>query len=153
MQHWAPELAIAFERLWHTTLAYIPRVAAALVLLVVGWLVARLLRLIAFRLVRRLGAFGAVERELRAAGVDEVAPKVLAAVIFWIAFLLFVAAAGQIPKKSRLIFDDLVTADRWYSCATRRVPNTSRCASTAFPPAGSERLFAVSLARPTSRRS
>lgn len=95
MKQWGPELSAAVQQLWQTALAYLPRVAAALVLLVCGWLAARLLRLVAFRLLRRLSRFGAVERELKDSGADEVTARILATGIFWIVFVLFIAAAGQ----------------------------------------------------------
>jgi small-conductance mechanosensitive channel len=84
------------EQLRQTALAYLPRVAGALLLLVIGWLIAQLLRWIAFRVLRRLARLGAVERELKASGFDEATPRVGAAVVFWIVFVLFVGAAGQV---------------------------------------------------------
>ena len=95
MKPWIAELAAAWGKVWQTTLAFLPKVVGAVILLLVGWLIARVCRVVAFRLFKRLSRFGAVGREIEGSGVDEVTPKVLAQVVFWIVFVLFIAAAGQ----------------------------------------------------------
>ena len=96
MHRWATALDRAFDLLTQTALVYVPRLAAALLLLLLGWVVARLLRLLSFRLLGRLGRWSAVGQELKVSGVDQVAPRVGALLVFWLVFLLFVAAAGQV---------------------------------------------------------
>ena len=90
------DLQSVFLDLWQTALAYLPQVAGAALLLLLGWLVAKLMRLMAYRLLSRVGRWGAIERELKASGVENLAPKTVASLVFWVVFLLFFAAAGQV---------------------------------------------------------
>ena len=96
MKTWVDGFDGTLDALGATALALLPRVAGALLVVLLGWLIARALRWGAYRLVRRLGRIGAVERELEASGIDDLAPKMAAAIVFWIVFVLFVAAAGQV---------------------------------------------------------
>lgn len=96
MDQWAVDFTGAALELWRTSLAFLPRIVGALLLLLVGWIAARLLRLATFRLVRRIGRLGSIEQEVRASGVEDVAPRAVSAVIFWLVFLTFFAAAGQL---------------------------------------------------------
>ena len=96
MKTWVDGFDGTLDALGATALALLPRVAGALLVVLLGWLIARALRWGAYRLVRRLGRIGAVERELEASGIDDLAPKIAAAIVFWIVFVLFVAAAGQV---------------------------------------------------------
>lgn len=96
MEQWAPDLTGIFVELWRTTLAFLPRIAGALVLLLAGWIIARLLRLVTFKLVRRLGRWGTIDREMKASGVDDVAPRAVSTIIYWAMFLVVFAAAGQV---------------------------------------------------------
>lgn len=95
MEHWVSDLTEVAVALWRTTLAFLPRIAGSLVLLLVGWVVARLLRKVAFRLAQRLGRVGAIDSGLRASGVEDVAPVVVSSIIFWAVFLTFIATAGH----------------------------------------------------------
>ena len=96
MDTWTPELTRAGLELWQSLLALLPRGAAALVILLVGWIVARVLRLIVRRLVGRIGRWGSVEQGVKAAGVEELAPNALATIVYWAVFLVTFAAAGQV---------------------------------------------------------
>lgn len=96
MEQWVSDLTKVALDLWRVTLAFLPRLAGALVLLLAGWITARLLRLVTFRLVRRLSHWGTIEREVKASGVDDVAPRAVSTIIYWAVFLVFFAAAGQI---------------------------------------------------------
>ena len=95
MDQWTAELTRIALELWRTSLTFLPRVVGAAVLVLAGWLVARLLRLLAHRLVRRVGRWGALEEELRSSGVEEVAPRAVSALVFWTVMLATLAAAGQ----------------------------------------------------------
>jgi len=96
MESWMPGLTRAFSGLWQATVAHLPQVVGAVLLLLTGWFVARLFRFLAFRLINRLGRWGAIGQELKASGVGEVGPRIIAALVFWVVFVFFVAAAGQI---------------------------------------------------------
>jgi small-conductance mechanosensitive channel len=98
-QDWSAFLGRSSEELLQSVIAYLPRLLFAAIALVVGWLVARVLRWFFSRIVRRVGRLipsRAVKREFRDSGVERVTAEVTGHVAFWIVFLLFVAVAGQI---------------------------------------------------------
>lgn len=71
---------------------HLPGVLGALLLLLLGWLVARLLRTIAVRLVR-LGRRAASRVSRRADPLNERAERLVGSVVFWLVMLLFLTAA------------------------------------------------------------
>jgi hypothetical protein len=91
-------LGDALAATWQKVLAHLPSVLGAALLLLVGWLVAKLLRALTEKSLSRLAAFAAgrrIEQEMHAAGVDRLAGKAAGVIVFWLAFVLFVAAAGE----------------------------------------------------------
>jgi small-conductance mechanosensitive channel len=81
--------------------AYLPSLLLALVILMIGWAVARLLAALARRLARRLRLDGAVERGGLAEGLAQAkitrpASDLVALLIFWLVFLAFVLLALEI---------------------------------------------------------
>jgi hypothetical protein len=91
-------LGDALAATWQKVLAHLPSVVGAALLLLVGWLVAKLLRALAEKSLSRLAAFAAgrrIEQEMHAAGVDRLAGKAAGVIVFWLVFVLFVAAAGE----------------------------------------------------------
>jgi hypothetical protein len=76
----------------------LPNLLAAVALLVVGWLAARLLRLLAIRASRMLEAL--LARIAGPAGAERPrfgrSSEVLGAVVFWLVLLVFVSAAAQV---------------------------------------------------------
>ena len=82
----------AFTDLAARVIAYLPTVLLALVILLVGWALARLLAALARRLARRLGLDDAVERGGLAEGLAQAkitrpASDLFALLIFWLVFL------------------------------------------------------------------
>lgn len=97
-----PAWSGAFERVSQRIGEMLPAILGAISLLVVGWLVALLLRLMARRLVvavlarveRRSGS----RRALGGANLAENAPRIIATFVYWGVLLLFAAAAmEQLP--------------------------------------------------------
>jgi hypothetical protein len=91
-------LGDALAATWQKVLTHLPSVVGAALLLLVGWLVAKLLRALTERSLSRLAAFAAgrrIEQEMHAAGVDRLAGKAAGVIVFWLVFVLFVAAAGE----------------------------------------------------------
>ena len=91
-------LGDALAATWQKVLAHLPSVVGAALLLLVGWLVAKLLRALTEKSLSRLAALAAgrrIEQEMHAAGVDRLAGKAAGVIVFWLAFVLFVAAAGE----------------------------------------------------------
>jgi small-conductance mechanosensitive channel len=96
---WLSGLQDAAEQLYAAVLSLLPQVLLAAVLLGAGWLAGRFLRWLTVRLVDRLGRIRtgqAVDRAVRAAGVERVAKEVGGRVVFWIVFVFFAAAAGEV---------------------------------------------------------
>jgi hypothetical protein len=75
----------------------LPRVAAAVGLLVAGWLLAALLRIVASRLTKRLldraNRSPDVAEAVHDSGVRSAVPAIASGFVFWVVFLLFAAAA------------------------------------------------------------
>lgn len=77
---------------------WLPSVLGALLLLIVGWLVARLIQAIVVRLLRRLGLNGLSERTgisrgLNAIGVQSSLSKLLARTTYWLILIFFILLA------------------------------------------------------------
>jgi len=75
---------------------YLPRIAAALLILLLGWLAARFLKKMALKILTRINRWGNRKAGLEDEEISDKTPKVVAAVIYWITFLLFVALACQL---------------------------------------------------------
>lgn len=83
-----------------TVRAHLPTLGAAALLVLAGWVLAHLCRRWARKLIDRLMVrFGATSRSLSQAmessGAGERTPRVVAAFVFWIVLLLFLAAAVE----------------------------------------------------------
>ena len=96
---WFASLSQPLDELAQRGLEYLPSVLGAVLLLVIGWLVARLLRAWTARSLARLNrlfAGRAVEQELKASGADRVASEAASLIVFWLVLLVFLAAAGEV---------------------------------------------------------
>lgn len=96
---WVVSLGEAMNEFARRTLEYLPNVLAAILLLVVGWFVARLLRAWTTRSLTRLKRFTAgraIEQELKTSGADQLASEATGLIVFWLVFLAFLAAAGEV---------------------------------------------------------
>lgn len=74
---------------------YAPNLLGAVVLLLAGWLMARLLRVVASRLLPRFYRLLPVraQRELQASNMDAFTTRIAAGVVYWLVLILFFAAA------------------------------------------------------------
>jgi hypothetical protein len=84
----------------HLIIAFVPALLGALVLLLVGWLVARVVSAIVGRLLRAARLDEALERAgasefLRRAGIRRRPSSLLARVLYYFVFLIFVVAAAN----------------------------------------------------------
>lgn len=98
VQGWGDALVNASANMVDRFSAYLPSVVAAVLLLLVGWLLAKLLRAIAVRavmvvdtLLPRIGLAGGLPRERVARS-----SAVVGTLVFWTVLLLFVTAATQV---------------------------------------------------------
>jgi len=97
------------EQLWQSILQFLPNILAAIVLVVVGWLLARLVRAIASRLIPRfyrLIPSKSFQRGLKTSGMERLTSEVVSGVAFWLVLLFFLAAATEslgLPVVSTLL--------------------------------------------------
>ncbi len=95
---WATQIQTAARDVAASVIAYVPQLAGALLLLLIGWLAARLTRVV---LVRGAGALSAAvtrltpRRMARRMAVSRQALDLFGNVGFWAVLLLFVAAAAE----------------------------------------------------------
>ena len=77
---------------------FLPNILKALLLLLIGWLVALLLRTVTARLLTRLHLLvqqHTSERIRKGTGMQWLASDIIARIVFWIVFLIFLAAATE----------------------------------------------------------
>lgn len=78
---------------------HLPGILAAVALLLLGWLAAWLARFVSMRLVGRLSRLVAsrtLKAEMRSAGVESIAPKVVGGFVYWVVLLFFFAGASEV---------------------------------------------------------
>ncbi len=98
-EQWAETLRSSFTRFVESIAQHLPGVLGALVLVLVGWIVARLLRALIVRLARAfdwLFRNDAVQGALKRVGVEQTAGEVVGNIVFWVVVLFFLAAATEI---------------------------------------------------------
>lgn len=81
-----------------TSLEHLPALLWALVLLIVGWILASVLRALSARLLPwlyRLVPGVGLRIGFREAGVEQVTTRMIGLVVFWVVFLLFFAGAAE----------------------------------------------------------
>ena len=97
-EQWAETLGSSFTRLVESIAQHLPGVLGAVVLVLVGWVVARLLRALIVRLTRAfdwLFKSDTVQGALKRIGVSQTAGEVVANIVFWVVLLFFLAAATE----------------------------------------------------------
>lgn len=93
------ELTVAFQKMGPQLLEYLPRIITAVLVLVIGWLVARLLRMVIVRAISRLDQFW--QRLIAKRGLRQLQPRqpptrVVGELVFWLLMLIFVTLAADI---------------------------------------------------------
>jgi small-conductance mechanosensitive channel len=100
IQEWTATLAESVTRVAIQILEYLPSVLGAVVLLLVGWGVARLLRYatvqIAERTVSRLAHTRPMDTRVPQPRSYSAAPAVASRIVFWVVLLFFVLAAAEV---------------------------------------------------------
>ncbi|BCR06241.1 hypothetical protein DESUT3_33100 [Desulfuromonas versatilis] len=98
---WEPEFwTETLRRILSEIMAWLPTLGAVLLLLIVGWGVARLVQAILAGLLRRLRLDRLAERAgatrfLRDMGMEPSASKLIARLVFWLVLLVFILAAAE----------------------------------------------------------
>lgn len=99
LSDWSAALSGAFMQFAQRIGQYLPNIFGAFLLLLIGWIVARVLRTLAIRaaiiidrMLSRLGATGTDQR----AKLPQSSAKILGSIVFWVVLLFFVTAATQV---------------------------------------------------------
>lgn len=95
---WVEALDKSFNLFIQRIAEHFPNILGSLLLVLVGWLLARLVRAAIIRLSGRLdGLFRSQTRDdfLRRLGVERPASTLIGGIVFWIVFLVFFAAATE----------------------------------------------------------
>lgn len=100
MKHsqWSEALQVWFGGFLQRLIDFLPQLAGALALLLLGWLLARLARGLCRRLSRSMDwllGSRTVESMMKRLGIDRPASEVVAGIVFWTIFLIFVTAATE----------------------------------------------------------
>ena len=112
---WREMAGQSVTELGRSFVAFLPNLLAAILLLVAGWLVSKLVELISAKLLKRFGLDRAVARVglspiLQQAGIVDPASRLVARVVFWVLMLTFVISAvetigltGIVPTIDRVV--------------------------------------------------
>lgn len=99
MNNWGSALSHAFTQFVDRAGQYLPSIVGAFLLLLIGWIVARVLRSLAVRaaivvdrMLARLAPGGTTERSR----MPQSSAKVLGSIVFWVVLLFFITAATQV---------------------------------------------------------
>ncbi len=99
LSNWGMALSNAFAQLVERAAQYLPSILGAFLLLLIGWVIARVLRTLAVRAaimvdrtLSRFTAPGGVER----AKLPPSSAKILGSIVFWVVLLFFITAATQV---------------------------------------------------------
>ncbi len=98
LEAWRQVLAGSFQELAATIVGLVPRLGGALAVLLLGWVVARALELLAAATVRLLGIDRAATRRglaarLERAGIAAAPSEIIGRAVFWLVLLAFVVPA------------------------------------------------------------
>jgi hypothetical protein len=99
LSNWGAALSSAFTQFAERAAQYLPSILGAFLLLLLGWIVARVLRTLAIRaaiivdrMLSRLTTAPSAER----ARLPQSSAKILGSIVFWVVLLFFVTAATQV---------------------------------------------------------
>jgi small-conductance mechanosensitive channel len=100
LQQWTATLTESVSRVAIQILEYLPSVLGAIVLLLVGWGVARLLRYttaqITARILARLASTRPMDTRVQQPRSYSAAPAIASRIVFWMVLLFFILAAAQV---------------------------------------------------------
>jgi len=101
LKTWSDVLFTSATALFTKLVNLLPNLIGALLLLILGWLVAKLCRRLALKILKWTGFEGAMERSrinetIKTAGITTSIGNVIAVVVFWTIFLVFVVSASEV---------------------------------------------------------
>lgn len=113
---WAETLSFSATRLVERGIAFLPNILTALALVLLGWVLARILRGVCERITRagmaRLARGIAMRRGLESTGLSDTAPAVIGRVVFWVVWLFFIA--GALEKLELAVVRDFLSNLAYY---------------------------------------
>jgi hypothetical protein len=97
---WYDVIVASFQQVAGTVVGYVPNVLGAIAILIVGWLIAKAVQGAAGRVMRwtKLSTVFSktnLEQSLHKAGLDTTITDVLAKLVYWIVFVVFLIAAAD----------------------------------------------------------
>ncbi len=99
LNDWSTALHAAFGQFSEKVAQYMPSILGAFLLLLLGWIVARVLRSMAIRaaiIIDKLWARLTAGKGAERTKLPQSSAKILGSIVFWVVLLFFVAAATQI---------------------------------------------------------
>ena len=99
VNNWGSALSHAFAQFVERIAQHLPSIFGAFLLLLIGWIIARLLRSLATRaaiVVDRMLARMASGSSAERAKMSQSSAKILGSIVFWVVLLFFITAATQI---------------------------------------------------------
>ncbi|MDH3702023.1 MAG: mechanosensitive ion channel [Alphaproteobacteria bacterium] len=96
---WSAPLVAATSRMIQGFLEYLPQLIGAAAILIVGWLVARMLKALTIRLANsfdRLSGYIGISNVIATKKISESVVVIIANVIFWLVILFFLTAATNL---------------------------------------------------------
>ena len=99
LQNWEAPLVNSVTGLLSDFIAYLPQIIGAILLMIFGWLVARLARGLAIRLVKGFDRFTGLVRKSATTSspkIGESSASVIGNIVYWITVLIFVTSAASL---------------------------------------------------------
>ncbi|MGB5539601.1 MAG: mechanosensitive ion channel domain-containing protein [Gammaproteobacteria bacterium] len=100
LQEWTATLAASVRRVAFQILEYLPSILGAVVLLLVGWGVARLLRYTTEKITEktlvRLAHTRPMDTRIKQPQSYSAAPRIASRIVFWVTMLFFILAAAEV---------------------------------------------------------
>lgn len=103
MKFWNEVLLPSFKNILNDILAIFPNLLAALIILIIGWIIAKLLENLVRRILQNVGFNRAAEKGgilsfLKNAGISKEPTWILGRIIFWMLLLMFILSAAEALK-------------------------------------------------------
>ena len=141
VEAWRQVLVDSFSTLATTVAGFLPNLAAAIVILAVGFLLSRSVQAVVERICRRLGLDRAAARlrvgeTLREAGLEATPSWILARLVFWVLMLTFVLSSVVSSSSSAPFMSEIRSRSMdglRVSLMPSRSPSTRRSSVCASP--------------------
>lgn len=101
LKEWGMVIVTFFESLFKTVGAYLPNLIGALLLLIIGWMAAKMLRGVTAKVLRACGIASLGEKVrfnelLQKAGITKSLDDILGAIVYYMVILVFLVSASEV---------------------------------------------------------